>query len=63
MKKLSLMFAVTAALGGCVHPPPPTVLESSWNRYQLCVHQSKNSNVECARLKLAYEAQLNRVAR
>ncbi len=64
-----IIFAVLGAafaLSGCGllrEPPPPTPLEASWNRYQACVHQSRDATLQCERLRLAYEAQLNRVAK
>jgi len=63
LKNPGLIIACVAALGGCGiqwHTPPPTPLEASWNRYQLCVHQSRSATTQCERLRLAYEAQLNR---
>ncbi len=62
--RFAFVLALAAVLGGCGihwHDPPPTPLEASWTRYQACVHQSKNATVQCERLKLAYEAQLNRM--
>jgi hypothetical protein len=61
MRNLALVLAAFAALAGCQQPQPPTALETSWKRYQLCIHQTRNATVQCERLKLAYEAQLNRV--
>ena len=65
MRKRVLLAAVPLMLGasGCGifrQPPPPTPLEVSWNRYQLCVHQARDGTAPCERLRLAYEAQLNR---
>ena len=60
MKKLIVIAGLSLGVSGCLQPPPPTPLETSWNRYQTCVHQTRNANVACARLKLAYEAELNR---
>jgi len=63
-KTFLLHAAVAAALGGCAlfRPvPPPTPLEASWNRYQACIHQKNAVAARCERLRLAYEAQLNRV--
>ena len=63
MKKLIVIASLTVGMSGCLQPPPPTPLETSWKNYQTCVHQSHNANTQCARLKLAYEAQLNRAPR
>jgi len=60
MRNLVFVLAASAALGGCQQPAPPTPLQISWNRYQDCVHHTQNATVQCERLKLAYEAQLNR---
>jgi len=60
MRNLIFVLAAAAVLCGCQQPEPPTALETSWKRYQDCVHHTKNATVECERLKLAYEAQLNR---
>ena len=66
MKNLALVLASALCVSGCGlfrQPPPPTPLESSWNRYQACVHQARNATRQCERLRLAYEAQLNRASR
>ena len=64
MKKRIVIAACVLVASGCLRkPPPPTPLEASWNRYQACVHQTRDANVACARLKLAYEAELNRAPR
>jgi hypothetical protein len=60
MRKFVFVLAAAAALCACQQPAPPTPLQTSWNRYQDCVHHTKNATVQCERLKLAYEAQLNR---
>jgi hypothetical protein len=66
VRNFTLILAAVAALGGCGllrQPPPPTPLEVSWNRYQLCIHQTREATQQCERLRLAYEAQLNRAPR
>ena len=66
MKNLIVIAALAAAVSGCAlfrPTPPPTPLEASWNRYQTCIHQPHVVTGQCDRLKLAYEAQLNRAPR
>ena len=55
-----------ALVSGCAwfRPAPPiTPLAASWNRYKACVDQSHNATVQCERLRLAYETQLNQASR
>ena len=66
VKNFVAVAALAAALGGCGllrKPPPPTPLEVSWNRYELCVHRLRDATTQCERLRLAYETQLNRAPR
>ena len=63
MKISAVILVAAAALGGCQQPEPPTALQTAWNRYQVCVHHTQNATVQCERLKLAYETQLNRAPR
>ena len=58
-----MLFALVSGCAWFRRPPPITPLAASWNRYKACVDQSHNATVQCERLRLAYEAQLNQVSR
>ena len=66
MRRITGAILIAFGASGCAlfrPPPPPTQLEAAWNRYQACIHQVRDATVQCERLRLAYEAQLNRVSR
>jgi hypothetical protein len=67
IKTMRWVIAVgVLAVGGCaLFPPlpPETPLAVSWRRYQSCVTEYQQALTRCERLRLAYEAQLDRAER